>query len=55
MPRVVPSQVVAAIDQLFHGAQNNRDFLAHKGLSNLLAALVDLVDRVPDAQNVTTV
>ncbi len=48
MPRVVPSQVVALIEQLFRGVQNQRDFQPTKGFSNHFAAIVELVDRIPD-------
>lgn len=48
MPRVVPSQVVALIEQLFRGVQNQREFQPTKGFSNHLAAIVELVDRIPD-------
>jgi hypothetical protein len=51
MPRVVPSQIVAFIDQAFPWAQAQvmgvgTNLVRHN--SGLLAGLVDLLDRVPD-------
>jgi hypothetical protein len=49
--RIVPSQAVALIDQCFPTAaqqQEGQDFTLSSGHSTLLAAIVDLVERVPD-------
>ncbi|MFQ5692629.1 MAG: hypothetical protein ACE5IM_06255, partial [Nitrospinota bacterium] len=52
MPRVVPSQVVAVIDQLFPGAidqLNNpgKELKLDIGASDKLTAIVDLIDKIP--------
>lgn len=51
MARIVPSLVVALIDQSFPTAaqqQEGQDFTLTMGHATLLAAIVDLVERVPD-------
>jgi len=51
MSRVVPSQVVAAIDRLFPDAAKQvegKPFVLYMGNSHQLSAIVDLVQRIPD-------
>jgi hypothetical protein len=51
MARVVPSQVVALIDQAFPTVAEQRegqDFMLTMGNAPQLAAIVDLVERIPD-------
>jgi len=48
MARIVPSQVVEVIQNLFRGVESQQHFTVPKPMSNHLAAIVDLVDRVPD-------
>lgn len=51
MPRVVPSQVVTVLDQLFPDAKNQvegKDLHLFFGHAMALMAIVDLVERIPD-------
>lgn len=53
MPRVVPSQVVQAIDLLFPWAKDQRDAVddrksIHVGASNNAAAVLELVENIPN-------
>jgi len=52
MPRVVPSQVVDVIDQLFPAAKNQKDtqqnrFSLSRSNQNELAAIIELVEQIP--------
>lgn len=47
MPRVVPSQVVALIDQRFPNARSIPDFSVHSGDAAVLSAIVHLTSEVP--------
>ena len=53
MPRVVPTQVVALIDQMFPLAANEREGQASQGIglsfdsAAQLRAIVDLIDQIP--------
>ncbi len=47
MPRVVPSQVVAVIDQSFPGARTNPDFPVYSASAGLLSAIVRLTGEIP--------
>ena len=52
MPKVVPSQVVEVIDQVFPNAKDQKDtqqgrFSVDKGYQNEVAAIVALVDQIP--------
>jgi hypothetical protein len=48
MPKVVPSQIVAFIDEAFPTAKTNPKFNVHSGNAAALAAIVDLTDSIPD-------
>ena len=48
MPKVVPSQVVALIDQAFPGAKDAPNFPVYSGNAATLAAIVSLTDDIPD-------
>ncbi len=51
MPRVVPSQVVAVIDQLFPAAATQvelKEFMLTIGNASQLMGLLDLIERIPD-------
>jgi hypothetical protein len=48
MTRVVPSQVVATIDQLFPEARNNKSQARHTlGQAGELRGIVDLIGQIP--------
>ena len=52
MPRIVPSQVVELIDQLFPAAKSQKDskdkrFTLDRHSQNELAAIIDLVEHIP--------
>lgn len=47
MPRVVPSQVVAVIDQSFPDAQTTPDFPIYSASAGLLSAIVRLTGEIP--------
>jgi hypothetical protein len=47
MTRVVPSQVVALIDQLFPAAQNTPDFPVYSASAGALSAIVILAKEIP--------
>ncbi len=48
MTRVVPSQVVALIDQAFPNAKTVQDFAVYAGSAGALSAIVSLADEIPD-------
>lgn len=48
MPRVVPSQVVALIDQIFPTAVTTPRFPVYSGNAATLAAIVSLADEIPE-------
>ncbi len=52
MSRVVPSQVVSVVDKLFPGAKTQTEggqaLILYSGNAPQLAAIIDLVERVPD-------
>jgi hypothetical protein len=47
MPRVVPSQVVEFIDQLFPNAQTTTQIQIHMGATGFLAAIVSFAKQIP--------
>ena len=52
MPKVVPSQVVEVIDQVFPNAKDQKDtqqgrFSVSREYQNEVAAIVELVDQIP--------
>lgn len=47
MPRVVPSQVVSLIDQVFPGARTAPKFLVYSGNAATLSAIVGLTSEIP--------
>ena len=52
MPKVVPSQVIEAIDQVFPNAKDQMDsqqgrFSVDRTYQNEVAAIVELVDQIP--------
>jgi hypothetical protein len=47
MPKIVPSQVVDLIDQIFPGAETSDNFSINRGHSNTAAAIVELIDQIP--------
>lgn len=48
MPRAVPSQVVAMIDEQFANAKSASDFEVHSDAASKLAAIVQLVREIPE-------
>lgn len=48
MPKVVPSQVVALIDQAFPNAKDAPKFLVYSGNAATLSAIVSLAEEIPD-------
>ncbi len=48
MPKVVPSQVVAVIDQVFPDARTNPDIPVYSGNTGTLSAIVTLTDEIPE-------
>jgi hypothetical protein len=47
MPRVLPSQVVAVINQSFPGTETKPDFLIYSASSGVLSAIVRLTEEIP--------
>jgi hypothetical protein len=48
MPKVVPSQVVELIDQVFPSAKTTPKFLVYSGSAASLSTIVSLADDIPD-------
>lgn len=48
MPKVVPSQVVALIDQVFPNAKSEPTFPVYSANAPTLSTIVDLAERIPE-------
>jgi hypothetical protein len=48
MPKVVPSQIVVLIDEVFPAAKTTPKFLVYSGHTAVLSAIVSLTNQIPD-------